>query len=201
MFFSGLRPYTWYDTPLNKKQAYVFVANHFSYLDILSLNVQLGHYFRFMAKSELGSIPLFKIFFRTIDIAVDRKSVRNSIKAYQYAERALKEGDSLGIFPEGGIGKQVPKLSSFKSGAFKMAVETNTPIVPVTIVDNWRRLPGGGLDTGGTPGPMRMIVHAPIDTTTLQQHHVPDLMDKVYHIIQNNFDKRNFADAYENYRF
>lgn len=192
MFFSGLRPQTTFETALDKSKQYIFIANHFSYLDILSLNVQLRHYFRFLAKSELGSIPLFSVFFKTIDISVDRKSMRGSVTAFQLADKAVKNGDSLGIFPEGGIAKQVPKMVRFKSGAFRIAVDNNIDIVPVSIIDNWKRLPQGGLDSGGTPGRMRMIVHAPISTKGLSSDDIPELMKQTHHIIQNQFDKLNF---------
>ncbi|MBI1305356.1 MAG: 1-acyl-sn-glycerol-3-phosphate acyltransferase [Bacteroidetes bacterium] len=192
MFFSGLMPKTTFEEPLDKRRNYIFVANHFSYLDILSLNVQLNHYFRFMAKSELGKIPLFKIFFRTIDISVNRKSTSAAGKAYEYALRAVREGDSLGIFPEGGIGKGAPKMQHFKTGAFKMAVELNVPIVPVSILDNWKRMPDGGLSEGGTPGKMRMVVHKPIETETLTERDVKPLMERCFALIQETINNANF---------
>lgn len=192
MFFSGLRPTTTFEQPLHKKEQYIFVANHFSYLDILSLNVQLGQYFRFLAKSELSKIPLFKIFFRTIDISVDRKSARASVTAFQLADESLKAGDSLGIFPEGGIANQVPNMVKFKTGAFKLAIINKIKIVPVSIVDNWKRLPQGGLTEGGTPGKMRMVVHAPIETSNLTMNDLQSLIEQTHSTIQNTLDKLNF---------
>ncbi len=200
MFFSGLRPRTTYEAPLNKNDQYIFVANHFSYLDILSLNVQLRYYFRFLAKSELANIPVFSIFFKTIDISVNRKSLRESVTAFNAASEALSNGDSLGIFPEGGIANNVPKMVRFKSGAFRMAIENQVKIVPVTIVDNWKRLPEGGFKSGGTPGKMRMVVHEPIETSDLTDKDLPDLIEKTHSIIQNTFDKLNFEAANEDNR-
>jgi len=193
MFFSGLMPRTTYEEPLNRKDQYIFVANHFSYLDILSLNVQINAYFRFLAKKELGEIPLFGIFFRTVDIAVNRKSVRDSVTAYQLAEQAIVNGDSLGIFPEGGIANQVPQMVKFKSGAFRLAIEHNVKIVPVSMIDNWKRLPQGGFQSGGTPGKMRVHVHKPIDTTHLNQTDLNVLMSNTREIIQKQIDSLNFV--------
>ncbi len=192
MFFSGLLPRTTYEEPLNRKEQYIFVSNHFSYLDILSLNVQINAYFRFLAKKELGDIPLFGIFFRTVDIAVNRKSVRDSVTAYQLAEKAILSGDSLGIFPEGGIAKQVPQMVKFKSGAFRLAIEHNVKIVPVSMIDNWKRLPQGGFESGGTPGKMRVYVHKPIDTNNLNQDDLNTLMSDTREIIQKQIDSLNF---------
>jgi 1-acyl-sn-glycerol-3-phosphate acyltransferase len=198
MYASGLWPITIQKSKLDKNKAYVFVANHFSYLDILSLNVQVPHYFRFMAKSELGKIPLFKIFFGTIDISVNRSSIKDSHKAFTYADEALQQGESLGIFPEGRIGNNVPTMSRFKNGAFKLAIENNIAVVPVSILDNWKRLPDGGLESGGTPGKMRVIVHEPINTDQLTLNDMNALSDKVFDIIQNTFNEFNFASKNEN---
>ncbi|MCB9262977.1 MAG: 1-acyl-sn-glycerol-3-phosphate acyltransferase [Flavobacteriales bacterium] len=192
MFFSGLIPKTQFEEPLNRNGQYIFVANHFSYLDILSLNVQCGQYFRFLAKAELGKFPLFGLFFRTIDISVNRKSVKDSVTSFNLCNDALKSGDSLGIFPEGGIHPTAPKLSAFKSGAFRLAIENKVAIVPVTIIDNWKRLPGGGLDNGGTPGLMRMVVHKPIETASLSEADLYKLIEQTRNIIKNTFDKFNF---------
>ncbi len=192
MFFSGLRPRTTFEKPLDKNDQYIFVANHFSYLDILSLNVQLGVYFRFLAKSELAKIPVFNIFFKTIDITVDRNSMRSSVTSFELAGESLKQGDSLGIFPEGGIGRQSPKMVKFKTGAFRMAIENKVKVVPVSIIDNWKRLPEGGLNKGGTPGIMRMIVHAPIDTSNMTHADLPELILQTRTTIQNSFDSLNF---------
>lgn len=193
MFFSGLRGTTTYEEKLDPNQQYIFVANHFSYLDILSLNVQVNHYFRFLAKSELSKIPLFGIFFRTIDIAVNRKSVRDSVTAFQLADDAVAAGNSLGIFPEGGIANQVPKMVKFKTGAFRIAIKHQVPVVPVAIIDNWKRLPQGGLDSGGTPGKMRVVVHKPIPTKDMNADDLSQLMEMAHQTIQNTFDKLNFA--------
>ncbi|MFT4521359.1 MAG: 1-acyl-sn-glycerol-3-phosphate acyltransferase [Bacteroidia bacterium] len=195
MYLSGLWPSTTFEQPLAKKKTYIFIANHFSYLDILSLNVQLGSYFRFMAKKELAQIPLFGIFFRTIDISVDRKNVRESVKAFNYANAALRAGDSLGIFPEGRIGNSVPDMTPFKQGAFKMAVENQIPIVPVVIIDNWKRLPDGGLENGGTPGRMRMVVLKPIETMNHTAADIPMLMKESRSLIQETFNKHNHRNS------
>jgi 1-acyl-sn-glycerol-3-phosphate acyltransferase len=178
---------------IDKNSNYVIVANHFSYLDILSLNVQIPLYFRFVAKHELAKIPLFKIFFKTIDIPIDRSSRTSGAKAYQRCIQALKKGESIGIFPEGKIGDAVPLMSRFKGGAIKMAIETGTPILPITILDNWIRLPEGGIESGGTPGKMRVIVHKPIETRNKKESDVVDLQRKIRDLIQQTFNRYNLT--------
>lgn len=191
MLLSGLFPSTTYDEKLPKLGTYVFVANHFSYLDILSVNVQMPYYFNFMAKSELAKIPLFGIFFRTIDIPVERKSIKGAKLAFEQACQRLADGISILNFPEGGISKTIPKMRDFKMGPFKMAIEQGVPIVPVTIADNWKRLPDNGVVAGGMPGRMRMHIHAPIDTADMNVGDEIDLSRKVYSIIENKFNELN----------
>lgn len=191
MFFSGLFPKTYYEEKLDAKKTYIFTPNHFSYLDIVSVNVQMPFYFNFMAKSELASIPLFRIFFRTIDIPVARNSVSGAKQAYLLATERLRNNTSLLNFPEGGIGDQVPQMKPFKLGAFKMAIENKIPIVPITIADNWKRLPSGGLDSGGQPGRMRMFVHRAIDTSNLKEGDEQELASMVYRIIEEKFKEMN----------
>ncbi len=191
MLICGLQPQTEYEEALDSNKTYIFTPNHFSYLDILSVNVQMPYYFNFMAKSELGTIPLFKIFFKTIDVPVERNSISGAKLAYRLANERLSEGVSLLNFPEGGIGETVPKMRNFKLGAFKMAIEQGVEIVPITIADNWKRLPSGGLESGGTPGKMRMYVHRPINTSNLKDGDEHQLASMVYSIIEDKFKEMN----------
>ncbi len=144
-----------------------------------------------MAKKELANIPLFKIFFRTIDIPVDRGSKAGAREAYKLANAKLNSGVSLLNFPEGGIGRTVPKMRKFKLGPFKMAIDHGLDIVPVTLPDNWKRLPSGGFEGGGTPGKMRMHVHRPIPTKNLKPGDEVELAEKVYSIIEQKFNEFN----------
>jgi 1-acyl-sn-glycerol-3-phosphate acyltransferase len=191
IYLTGINSKVTYEVALNKKGTYVFTPNHFSYFDIVSVNTQMPFYFSFMAKKELSDIPLFKIFFKTIDIPVDRKSRDGSYKAYVRANNKLKDGVSILNFPEGGIGNTVPKMRKFKLGPFRMAIENGVDVVPITLADNWKRLPSGGLDKGGTPGKMRMYVHRPISTKNLKLADAQALADEVYSIIEEKFNQMN----------
>lgn len=190
-FISGLRGNTTFEEELDKSKTYIFTPNHFSYFDIVSVNTQIPIYFSFMAKKELANIPLFKIFFRTIDIPVDRGSKAGAREAYKLANAKLNSGVSLLNFPEGGIGRTVPKMRKFKLGPFKMAIDHGLDIVPVTLPDNWKRLPSGGFEGGGTPGKMRMHVHRPIPTKNLKPGDEVELAEKVYSIIEQKFNEFN----------
>ena len=187
---SGLRQSVTLEDEIDPKQTYVIVANHTSYLDIISTTCGIPVYFNYMAKYELKKIPLFGRFFSTIDIAVNRQNRRESVIAFHEANKRIKNGTSVLIFPEGSITKETPKLSRFKSGAFKLAVDNQIPILPVTILDNYKRLPDGNL-FGGGPGKMRMIIHRPIEVSNLKAGEEKDLIQKIYIIIETTLEKES----------
>jgi 1-acyl-sn-glycerol-3-phosphate acyltransferase len=127
---------------------------------------------------------LFGIFFRTIDIAVDRKNVRHSAWAFQQAkDQLVNEHKSIVIFPEGTIPPHVPKMGRFKDGPFRLAIETQRPILPVTIIGNWVALPDKG-KLRFRPAVITQYVHAPISTIGMTLDDVDTLKQKVYNLIE-----------------
>jgi len=170
-----------YEQPLDPKSQYIICPNHISYIDIISAGGFFPTFNFFMAKMELKKLPLFNIWFKTIDVPVKRESLRSAHGAFVDAAKKLDEGATLIIFPEGRIPDDAPNLHKFKPGAFKLAIEKKIPIVPVTFLDNINRL--NIVDWTCTPGKMRIHVHAPIETANLSIDDVQNLQDKVYSII------------------
>lgn len=165
-----------------KRQHYILCSNHTSYLDISMMCQSIPGYFNYMGKAELEKIPLFGRFFRTIDIAVDRKSLRSSYRAFQKAKAHISRGGSIVVYPEGTIPDSAPVMKKFKPGAFKMAVDLGVPILPITFLDNWRLLPDDGKYMG-RPGLARAIIHAPIQTKGLTEDDLEALSKQVYDAI------------------
>ena len=177
---------------LPKDQPYVICPNHGSYLDIVFMYRLFKDYFVFMGKKEIASWPLFRIFFtREMNITVDRASRTGSHKAFKRAAADIQKGHSVVIFPEGTISTIVPKLRPFKNGAFKLAIEQQVPIVPVTFVNNWERLEGHGLFDGKAgPGIAHVIIHEPIATKGMSDDDVSLLRAKVREIIDQPLKER-----------
>ena len=178
-------PIVRYEQRLPKNQQLIFCPNHISYLDILTCGSFLPGFNFFMGKIELSRIPLFGIWFRTLDIAVHRESLRGSHKAFVDASQQMDAlGANLIIYPEGRIPDNAPQLKyPFKPGAFRLAIEKQIPIVPVTLADNLDRF---NSDTfKGSPGKMRMYVHAPIETKGLSMDDLPELQEKVFNVISS----------------
>jgi len=169
----------------------VIVCNHTSYLDIIFSPFYIDHTAVYMGKYELLKIPLFKYFFIYLDIPVNRKSIKDAHKAFSDAGKKLDEGLSQVIYPEGTISEN-GKLKPFKNGAFKLAVEKQVPIVPVTNLNNWKFLQNGGFfKSNGRPGIPRIIVGDPISTKGLTEGDIPGLKEKVITFINAELEKFN----------
>ena len=167
----------------------VYCANHASYLDIIISYLVVPHYFVSMGKQEISKAPLFSIFFKEMNILVDRKSRTGSHKAFLKAGKVLENGRSVFLFPEGGISNH-GKLLNFKNGAFRLAIENQVPIVPITYLNNWKLLQNGGFFKSiGKPGIARVIVHPPIPTIGMKADDLVSLRSKVHAIISNDLNK------------
>lgn len=139
-----------------------------------------------MGKEELMKNPLLGIFFSTIDIAVSRSSKISSFRAFKKAADNLESGMSLIIFPEGKIDDVYPPiLQDFKSGPFRLAIEKNIPIVPVSITNVWKVMWDDGSKYGTRPGIVDIYVHEPILTSILAVENDEVLKNEVYNKINS----------------
>jgi 1-acyl-sn-glycerol-3-phosphate acyltransferase len=143
-----------------------------------------------MGKQELEKVPLFNIFFKDMNILVNRKSMTASYQAFQSASRELKNGHSIILFPEGTISRRAPILKDFKSGAFRLAIDELVEIIPITFENNWKFLQDKAFLQGNMrPGIARMVVHEPISTKGLNENDVEQLKIKVKQIIEGPLKK------------
>lgn len=180
---TGFIPIVSQEGSIPKGRRVVFCPNHSSYLDILTAGTYLPGFNFFMAKMELSKVPLFNIWFRTIDIPVKRESMRQSHRAFIDAAEQFDKGIDMIIFPEGKIPSYTPALHPLKIGAFRLAIEKGALIVPVTMPDNHKRLDIHAWV--GSPGKMRMHIHRPIDTAGLKIEDAEQLKDDVYRILED----------------
>jgi 1-acyl-sn-glycerol-3-phosphate acyltransferase len=167
---------------LHSNKQYIFCPNHFSYFDIPVMGLN-PHNAIFVGKDEMEKIPLFGYMYRKLHITVDRENFRSRYSMYIKSQQAIDDGKSLMIFPEGGIVSTIfPRLSRFKEGAFRLAIEKQIPIVPVTIATNWIILPGDLTDMKRYP--IRLIFHEPIHPDT-SRWSITTLKEEVFRIIDN----------------
>ncbi|WP_317132759.1 lysophospholipid acyltransferase family protein [Pedobacter sp. BS3] len=177
-----------YEVPVDWSKTYIICPNHTSFLDISAVSVMITGNFAFMGKDELLENPVTRLFFKTIDIPLNRQSKISSFRAFKRAETYLKQGISMVIFPEGKIGDTYPPvLHSFKDGPFRLAIEQQIPIVPVTIRDTWKKMWDNGFKYGSRPGICDICVHKPIETSGLTVNDEDSLRETVFRIIQKEF--------------
>lgn len=166
-------------------KTYVFCANHTSYIDIILSYCVIDQYFVFMGKQELEKVPLFNIFFKDMNILVNRKSMTASYQAFQRAANELRNKHSVILFPEGTISRKAPVLKEFKSGAFRLAIDEQIEIVPITFENNWKFLQDKAFLQGNMrPGIARVVVHESIPTSGSTEKDVESLKIKVKQIIE-----------------
>jgi len=134
----GIRYAVEFEQEIDWTRPYILCPNHTSIMDITALTYLCPQAFSFIGKIELLKNPVTRMFFKTIDIPVDRKSKISSFKAFQRGNALIQEGKSLVIFPEGKIDDSYPpSLHTFKSGAFRIALDNQVQILPIVIENAW----------------------------------------------------------------
>ncbi len=163
LFGMGFRVQVEVQQLLEPGKSYMLIANHTSMTDIMLMLSVIKNPFVFVGKKELVNIPLFGFFYKRTCILVDRNNSKSRSAVFERAEKRLHQGLSICIFPEG----MVPEnesivLEAFKDGAFRLAVDHQIPIVPITFLDNKKRF--SYTFFSGSPGRMRAKIHPFIET-------------------------------------
>jgi fatty-acyl-CoA synthase len=123
--------------------AKIYASNHTSYFDVLPLMLGLGVPYRFVAKLEVGRMPFIGTFLSQMGhLKFDRTSAESRLRQAQELEEFLRHGESVFVFPEGTFGPE-DGVRPFQLGAFKAAVATGVPIVPVSLAGTRRFLRDG----------------------------------------------------------
>ncbi len=164
-----------------KTKSYMFIANHASMTDIMLMLVSVKNPFVFVGKKELAKIPLFGFFYKRTCILVDRSSAKSRQAVFLRAQRRLQSGLSICIFPEGGVPEEHIDLDQFKDGAFRLAINHQIPIVPLTFADNKKRF--SYTFFSGGPGKMRAKIHKFLSTKNLTVDDTRPLNDMARHVI------------------
>jgi 1-acyl-sn-glycerol-3-phosphate acyltransferase len=163
---------------LDPRGAYVFVANHGSFMDIPALLASLPQQFRFFAKKGLFSIPFLGTHLRRAGhLPVDRSSPRASLKSMMEAARIISgRGVSVLNFPEGG--RSAEGLREFKEGPAYIAIKAGVPLVPVAIVGMRELLPMGAIHLRS--GNVVLRVGDPIATKGMEASDRTELTERLY---------------------
>lgn len=162
---------------------YVAVLNHQSYLDSVVIFPAVPGYFRPLGKKEIGKVPLFGFIYRQITLLVDRSSAHSRARSMKLMVRALRRECNVAIFPEGTFNETPDEpMLRFYDGAFRLAIEAQSPILPVLMPDTNARWHGVKL-WKMSPGRNRVLYLPLVETTGLSQQDLPELREKVRDIM------------------
>ena len=169
---------------IDNKKSYVFIANHQGAYDIFLIYGYLGQPIKWVMKQSLRKIPFVGYACEKAGfIFVDNSSPQAAAKAIKEAEKRLKNGASVFLFPEGSRTK-TGELGNFKKGAYQMALDLRLPIVPVTINGSFNVLP---IHTYLIhPHKMEPIIHEPIETESIQMENIREAAVKIKELVDES---------------
>lgn len=173
-----------------KDKTVVYIGNHQGAMDIPLLLGYIPFPKAFIAKIEILKIPILSKWMKMMQcVFLNRKDMRQSVKAMHDAVDIVKNGYSLVIFPEGTRSKGGP-VKSFKPGSFKLAFQSESPIVPVTIDGSWRIYEEY---KGIHPGKIKLTIHKPIETKGLSKEELQKIPQNVQSIIESALTPESFV--------
>ncbi len=181
-----------------EKQNYIYISNHASAMDIPALIHGIPDQVRFLAKQELGKIPFWGWLLKYGGyILIDRRNPKRAIKSIQKAIEKIKSGVSVLVFAEGTRSVD-GKLLPFKRGGFMLAIKSNTPVIPVTILGSHKIMRKHKLEIN--PGTIEILIDKPIKVENFSgKDGELKLMELVREIIEKNLEKQNINQSYAGY--
>lgn len=161
---------------IEKHRAYICVSNHTSYLDLPGIAMTIRGQFRPLAKKELLKIPVFGWITRVTCVVVDRSSNESRKKSMQYLKHILDLGINILIFPEGTQNRTKEIMQPFYDGAFRIAIETQQPLLPMVVIGAGKLMPPGKFTI--KPGKIKIVAGEAIETAGLTLDNLNELKDK-----------------------
>lgn len=162
---------------IDKKSAYVFMSNHLSFIDGPLLFMLIPQPIRVMLKKEVFRVPVIGQGMRLVGfVPVDRKGFKGGKRSIDRATRMIRErGFSFLIFPEGTRSRN-GRIQPFKRGGFFLAVNSQAPVVPVSISGTYELMPRGSFFA--RKGKARVVFHPALSVQGAGLKDIPELMEK-----------------------
>jgi len=167
------------DQKIDKNKQYVFISNHTSIMDIMLPCILFpDHPLCFVGKKELVKIPIFGTIYKRICVMVDRGSPRSRADVYRRCAEKMEEGNSIVIFPEGGVPDDTSViLDDFKDGAFTLASKHHSPIAVYTFVGLKDIFPFD--NSKGHPGKVRVYFNGIIEPSDVPKNLKTEAFDEI----------------------
>lgn len=187
-FLIGIRHKNIYEGPQQLTEQFIFVANHISYMDIPPIVMAMNQPVRVLAKYELSKIPVFGFIYKNATVLVDRSDAERRAQSLAEMRDFLNKHVSIFIFPEGTFNETGAPLKDFYDGAFRIALETETPIKPVLFLDTIHRLHYSSIFSL-SPGPSRVVFMDEVPVAGMTMEDLPVLKQKVYAIMEDGLKR------------
>lgn len=183
LFLIGMYHVRIIEQEIRKEQPYVFVSNHNSYMDIPQMLKAIRQPLRILGKAEMGKVPVFGIIYNAAVVPVLRGSAEARAKSVMILKSTLNKNISIYIAPEGTFNMTHQPLINFYDGAFRLAIETQTPIKPMLFLDavdrmHWRSI------FAMTPGKLRTVYLEEISPEGYTPYDVDKLKQRVYELME-----------------
>jgi 1-acyl-sn-glycerol-3-phosphate acyltransferase len=172
----------------DKTKPYIFVTNHRSLLDAAILPKAFRQPLRPLGKVEMSKIPVFGFIYRNAIVTVNRNSATDRAQSVRIMKSIISKGISVLFFPEGTYNETKLPLKNFYSGAFRVAIETQTPVKPVLFLDSYERMHYQKIFSLN-PGKCRIIYLDEIPVTGLKTGDTEDLKWKVYEVMERKLEE------------
>ena len=182
-FCVGIRHRNLYEAPHDASRQYIFVANHISYLDAPVIVKTLRQPLRALGKIEMTRIPVFGFIYKRAIVTVDRNSATKRAQSVRILKSVIRRGISIFIFPEGTFNESHQPVKDFYDGAFRIAIETQTPIKPVLFLDTYSRMHYENLFSFN-PGRSRSVFLNEIPVEGLTMADLPALKQQIYSLME-----------------
>lgn len=173
------------------KGKYIVVANHISYLDTIVIFPAIPGHFRPLGKKEISKIPVIGFIYKQVVIMVDRSNAHSRAKSMRLLWRVLNHEANIIIFPEGTFNETGEILKEFFDGAFRLAINTQTPIFPVIFPDTVNRWHYSGW-WKFWPGTNRAVHLEHVEVAGMTMDDLPELKQKVFKIMEVGLKEFNY---------
>jgi 1-acyl-sn-glycerol-3-phosphate acyltransferase len=179
-WMAGIKHRNIYEEVPDKNQQYIYVSNHISYLDIpMMMKVIRGRNIRILGKAEMNKIPIFGSIYKRGAVSVDRSNAKARAESLEKLIAFIQKKISVFICPEGTFNLTHQPLKGFYDGAFKIAIETQKPILPILFLDTYDRLNYKSIFSLN-PGKCRGVFLSQTITEGLTMNDVAELKEKIF---------------------
>ena len=180
-----------YEVKHDTTKPVIFVFNHISYMDaMVILKAVRNQSIRGLGKAEIAKIPLLGFMYKNAVIMVKREDAEDRARSVADLKAAINDNISIILAPEGTFNMTTQPLTRFYDGAFRIAIQTQTPIKPLLFLDTFDRLNYNSLFSV-KPGKSRVVY---LDEISVEGYTIDDvavLRQKVYDIMETALIRYN----------